>query len=346
MSVLELAGVTRRYRRGQPPAVDAVSLSVSRGEILALLGPSGSGKSTLLRLIAGFELPDAGSVAINGRVVADATVAVPPEERGVGIVFQDYALFPHLTVEANVAFGLHALDRRPRRERVLSFLELVGLSTLGRRYPHELSGGQQQLVALARALAPAPAVLLLDEPFSNLDADLRGQMRQDVEKILRETETTVIFVTHGQDEAFGIGDRVGVLYDGRLEQLDTPETIYHRPASPFVAEFVGAAIFVPGRLGHGCVDTEVGTFPVDGAAPRDAAVDVMIRPDDVTFVPAADGDAVVVHRDFRGTETMYCLALPGGRRVFSSQPSWATAAVGDRVRIAIHLEHVVTFSRR
>jgi iron(III) transport system ATP-binding protein len=294
VTVLEVAGVTRRYRRNQPPAVDAVSLSVARGEILALLGPSGSGKSTLLRLIAGFELPDAGSVAINGRVVAEPGVAVPPERRGVGIVFQDYALFPHLTVEGNVAFGLHALDRRRRRERVRSFLELVGLPALARRYPHELSGGQQQLVALARALAPAPAVLLLDEPFSNLDADLRGQMREDVEKILRETETTVIFVTHGQDEAFGIADRVGVLGHGRLEQLDTPETIYHRPATPFVAEFVGDARFVPGVVRAGDVVTDVGTFALDGDAPAGAEVDVMIRPDDVTFVPAADGAAVVV----------------------------------------------------
>jgi iron(III) transport system ATP-binding protein len=346
MTVLELSGVTRRYRSGQPAAIDSVSLTVSRGEILALLGPSGSGKSTLLRLIAGFELPDAGSVAIDGRVVAAARVAVPPERRGVGIVFQDYALFPHLTVEANVAFGLHALDRGRRRERVASFLALVGLPALARRYPHELSGGQQQLVALARALAPAPAVVLLDEPFSNLDADLRGQMRQDVEKILRETETTVVFVTHGQDEAFGVGDRVGVLNHGRLEQLDTPETIYHWPASPFVAEFVGAATFVGGVVRAGSVVTQVGTFALDGETSLPGEVDVMIRPDDVGFTPSPEGDAVVVHRDFRGTETVYCLSLPGGRRLYSSQPSWATAAVGDRVRVEIKLEHVVTFPRR
>jgi iron(III) transport system ATP-binding protein len=345
VSVLELSAVTRAYRPEQPPAVDAVSLTVARGEILALLGPSGSGKSTLLRLIAGFETPDAGSVAIDGRVVAGPGFAIPPERRGVGIVFQDYALFPHLTVEDNVAFGLHALPRGRRHERVASFLELVGLPALAHRYPHELSGGQQQLVALARALAPAPAVLLLDEPFSNLDADLRGQMREDVEKILRETETTVVFVTHGQDEAFGIADRVGVLLHGRLEQLDAPETIYHRPATPFVAEFVGAATFIAGEIHGRHVVTDVGSFPLDGAAAPGAHVDVMIRPDDVTFAPAADGEAVVVHRDFRGTETLYCVALPNGQRLYSSQPSWATAAVGDRVRLDIRLEHVVTFSR-
>jgi iron(III) transport system ATP-binding protein len=319
---------------------------VSPGEILALLGPSGSGKTTLLRLIAGFEVPDAGTVAIAERVVADATFAVPPEARGVGIVFQRYALFPHLTVEANVAFGLHTLERRRRQQRVDELLDLVGLPALARRYPHELSGGQQQLVALARALAPAPAVLLLDEPFSNLDADLRGQMRQDVENILRRTGTTVVFVTHAQDEAFAIADRVGVLHHGRLEQLDTPEIVYHRPATPFVAEFVGSAIFVPGVVGTTGLVTPVGTFSAAGVASIGARVDVMIRPDDVTFVPSASGDAVVVHRDFRGTETLYCLELSGGRRLYSSQPSWAAAAVGDRVSIEVRLEHVVTFPGR
>jgi iron(III) transport system ATP-binding protein len=345
MRLLEVTGITRRYRRHQPAAVDGISLGVQRGEILALVGPSGSGKTTLLRLIAGFEQPDAGSITIAGDLVADARVCVPPEARGVGIVFQDYALFPHLTVEANVAFGLHALDAERRRTRVAELLALVGLPTLARRYPHELSGGQQQLVAVARALAPAPAVLLLDEPFSNLDADLRGHMREHVHRILKSTGTTAVFVTHGQDEAFAIADRVGVLHHGRLEQLDRPETIYHRPATPFVAEFVGAATFVSGVVDATGIVTAVGTFPVEGAGPIGTAVDVMIRPDDVSFVPSPDGDAVIVGRDFRGTETVYCLELPGGRRLHSSQPSWATDAVGDRVRIAVHLEHVVTFTK-
>jgi iron(III) transport system ATP-binding protein len=346
VSLLTLSDVTRRYRRHQPAAVAGVSLSVSRGEILALVGPSGSGKTTLLRLVAGFEQPDAGSVAIAGVIVADASFSMPPEARGVGIVFQDYALFPHLTVEANVAFGLHALAAARRRARVGEMLALIGLPVLAQRYPHELSGGQQQLVALARALAPAPAALLLDEPFSNLDADLRGQMREQVQKILKSTGTTVVFVTHGQDEAFAIADRVGVLHHGRLEQLDRPETIYHRPATPFVAEFVGAATFVRGVVEPTGIVTDVGTFPADGAAPVGSTVEVMIRPDDVSFVQSHDGDAVIVHRDFRGTETVYCLELPGGRRLYSSQPSWATDAVGERVRIAVHLEHVVTFPRR
>ena len=336
--------MTRRYHAAQPPAVDGVTLSVSRGEILALLGPSGSGKTTLLRLIAGFEAPDSGTVAIADRVVADARVTVPPEQRGVGIVFQGYALFPHLSVERNVAFGLHGLEPGGRRARVGELLELVGLPALAHRYPHELSGGQQQLVALARALAPAPAVLLLDEPFSNLDADLRGEMRQDVETILRAIGTTVVFVTHAQDEAFAIADRVGVLNHGRLEQLDRPETVYHRPATRFVAEFVGSAIFVPGVVAAAGLVTPVGTFAVDGTGPIGTEVDVMIRPDDVTFAPSARGEAVVVHREFRGTETVYALELDGGRRLYSSQPSWAAAGIGDRVSITVRLEHVVTFA--
>ena len=249
MPLLTLTRVSKRFGPDRPPAVDGLSLALERGQILALLGPSGCGKTTTLRLIAGFEAPDAGQIAIGGRVVADADgTALAPEARGVGVVFQDYALFPHLSVEGNVAFGLDRLPRGDQQRRVHEVLELVGLTDFRGRYPHELSGGQQQRVAVARALAPAPAVLLLDEPFSNLDADLRTQMRDEVEKILRGTGTTAVFVTHDQEEAFTIADQVGVLNRGRLEQLASPETIYHRPATPFVAEFVGAADFLPGRV--------------------------------------------------------------------------------------------------
>ena len=347
MRLLELSAVTRRYR-GQPrPAVEAVSLSVSPGEILGLLGPSGSGKTTLLRLIAGFELPDEGTVTIAGRVVAagggDRHVVVPPERRGVGIVFQDGALFPHLTVADNVAFGLSGADRGSRRVLVEDVLDLAGITALARRFPHELSGGQQQLVALARALAPAPAILLLDEPFSNLDADLREQMRLDVARILRGAGTTAVFVTHGQDEALAIADRVGVLHHGRLEQLDTPERVYHEPASPFVAQFVGAATFLPGTVTADGIVTEVGTFLYGGPRGSGESVDVMIRPDDVTFEEVAEGDARVLHREFRGTETRYRVELASGLQLYSSQPSWAGTAVGARIRVMVRLEHVVVF---
>jgi iron(III) transport system ATP-binding protein len=344
VSQLILSRVTKRYHPDGPPAVGGLSFSVDPGRILALLGPSGCGKTTTLRLIAGFEAPDAGQVVIAGRTVADGPgPGVPPEDRGVGIVFQDYALFPHLTVDDNVGFGLRALGRSARRDRAREILSLVGLADLGARYPHELSGGQQQRVAVARALAPAPALLLLDEPFSNLDADLRTQMRDEVEKILRATGTTAVFVTHDQEEAFTIADAVGVLSHGRLEQIDSPEGIYHHPATPFVAEFVGAADFIPGLVTSEGIVTELGVFGNVESREIGETIKVMIRPDDVTFVPQNDGQAVILRRYFRGSENLYCLGLPSGHRVHSSQPSSAAFAPGTRVRPEAHVLHVVTF---
>jgi iron(III) transport system ATP-binding protein len=347
VSLVTLTNVGKRYRRHQAPAVSGLSFTVRHGEILALLGPSGCGKTTTLRLIAGFETPDEGTITIGDRTVADATpgrtALVPPEERGVGVVFQDYALFPHLTVEENVAFGLHRLPRPARHGRVTEVLHLVDLAPLARRYPHELSGGQQQRVALARALAPAPALLLLDEPFSNLDADLRNQMREEVENLLRSTGTTAIFVTHDQEEAFTIADRVGVLSAGRLEQIAEPEVVYHQPATTFVAAFVGAADFLPGEVTADGIVTEVGVFPNADERPLGEKVDVMIRPDDVMFSVREDGAATILKRSFRGSETLYCLGLPSGRRLFSSQPSAAEFTTGLRVRVDVYALHVVTF---
>jgi iron(III) transport system ATP-binding protein len=344
MALLTLSHVTKRYGAGGPPAVDDLSFAVEQGQILALLGPSGCGKTTTLRLIAGFETPDAGRIAIGGRVVSEGGhPGVPPEERGVGVVFQDYALFPHLTVAGNVAFGLRGRPRAERDRRVAEILDLVGLADLHRRYPHELSGGQQQRVATARALAPAPAVLLLDEPFSNLDADLRAQMRDEVEKLLRATGTTAIFVTHDQEEAFTIADQVGVLHRGRLEQVAPPETIYHHPATRFVAQFVGAADFLAGVVTARGIVTEIGVFANDDGRATGERVHVMIRPDDVTFAPSEGGAARIVRRYFRGSETLYCLELPSGARVHSSQPSSAAYATGTRVRPEAHVLHLVTF---
>ena len=343
MPLLALVHVTKRYAPDRPPAVDALTLTVEQGEILALLGPSGCGKTTTLRLIAGFEVPDSGRVAIRGETMAGPGRWVPPEQRGVGVVFQEYALFPHLTVAENVSFGLHRLPRSARQERVGQILELVGLEGFARRYPHELSGGQQQRVAVARALAPAPALLLLDEPFSNLDADLRTQMRDEVEKILRNTGTTGIFVTHDQEEAFTLADRVGVLNRGRLEQLDPPEKIYHHPATPFVAEFVGAADFLPGLVTTAGIVTELGVFANTEGREMGEKVNVMLRPDDVTFVPRPDGQGMIIRRSFRGSENLYCIRLPSGHRVHSSQASSMVFPVGTRVRADAHVIHVVTF---
>jgi iron(III) transport system ATP-binding protein len=342
---LALSHVSKRYLPDGPAAVDDLSLGIAHGEILALLGPSGCGKTTTLRLIAGFEHPDTGEIRIGEQIVASGEnrSMVPPEARSVGVVFQDYALFPHLTVDDNVAFGLTALARGVRRARVREVLGLVGLADLGRRYPHELSGGQQQRVAVARALAPSPALVLLDEPFSNLDADLRTQMRDEVEKILRSTGTTAVFVTHDQEEAFTIADQVGVLEQGRLEQVGAPETIYHRPATRFVAEFVGAADFLPGIVTTEGIVTEIGVFANTEQREPGEKVKVMIRPDDITFVPRPDGEAVILRRYFRGSENLYSLGLPSGNRVHSSQPSSANFAAGTRVRAEAHVLHVVTF---
>ena len=341
--LLALHGVSKRFAPDAPLAVDGLSFTVEEGEIVALLGPSGCGKTTTLRIVAGFEEPDAGTVAIRGAVMAAPGRMVPPEARGVGIVFQDYALFPHLPVEDNVAFGLQNLARGARRERVERVLELVALPDMARRYPHELSGGQQQRVALARALAPAPALMLLDEPFSNLDADLRAQMREEVERILRETGTTAVFVTHDQEEAFTLADRVGVLRAGHLEQMAPPQQVYHRPATRFVASFVGAADFLPGVVGRQGIVTEVGTFANVDRLPEGQPVEVMIRPDDISFVPEASGAGTITRRYFRGPATVYCVRLPSGLRVHSSQPSASMLPTGTRVALSAHVPHVVAF---
>jgi iron(III) transport system ATP-binding protein len=342
MWVIDVADLSKSFP-GAVQAVNRLGLAVAEGEILALLGPSGCGKTTILRLIAGFDTPDSGRIAISGRTVSAAGVFVPPEDRGVGFVFQDYALFPHLTVAENIAFGLFDWARAERKRRVRAVLDLVGLGAVAARHPHELSGGQQQRVAVARALAPAPAVMLLDEPFSNLDADLRAQMREDVERILRETATTAIFVTHDQHEAFAIADRVGVLDRGSLQQLAIPETIYHAPATPFVARFVGAADFVRGSVTADGIRTELGTFPnVDGAA-AERAVEVMIRPDDIDFWPDPNGGATIVGREFHGADNLYRLRLPSGAMVHSVQSSTTVYPVGTRVSIRTTLLHVVTY---
>jgi len=342
---LVIAHAGRAFGDGGYPAVDDLSLTVARGEIVALVGPSGCGKTTTLRLVAGFERPDAGEIHIAGTLVADAARAfVPPERRHVGVVFQDFALFPHLTVGANVGFGLPAGAQR--MPRVRQMLDLVGLADVADRYPHQLSGGQQQRVAVARALAPAPALLLFDEPFSNLDADLREQVRAVVQTALRATATTALFVTHDQEEALELGDRVGVMTRGRIEQIGAPDEVYHQPTSRFVAEFLGAAAFLPGVVTASGIATELG--PIVPRVPHIAIgteVDVLVRPDDVMITPARDAGAVLVDRIFRGSEVRYTVQLPSGLMLPCSQPSATTVPVGTRVRVAIDLHHVVAFPR-
>ncbi len=341
-SVLELREVSCAYDPGRP-AVQHISLSASEGEILCLLGPSGCGKTTILRAIAGFEPVQAGHIFLSGQLVSSPSQMTPTEERRVGMVFQEYALFPHLRVQDNIAFGLRDLSRGERRTRVQEMLRLVGLEGFERRYPHELSGGQQQRVALARALVQHPVVLLLDEPFSNLDPDMAGRMRQELHELLRRTKTTTVLVTHDHDEAFAMADRIAVLNQGRLEQFDTPEAIYHVPQTPFVADFVGQADFVPGTVEQGMVHTELGEFPNTLDCEEGATVVVMIRPDDIHLVPTKGASSRVVSRQFRGSENLYAVRLPSGQIVHSSQGSTSVYQEGTAVELRVLASHTVLF---
>jgi iron(III) transport system ATP-binding protein len=293
---------------GAVPAVDDVSMQIRPGEILALLGPSGCGKTTVLRLIAGFERPDSGSISIDERLVASAEHALAPERRQVGMVFQQHALFPHLDVAANVGFGLRG-PAPARRARIGELLALAGLSGLERRMPHQLSGGQQQRVALARALAPSPAVLLLDEPFSNLDADLRLALRVQVRSILKQLGTTALFVTHDQEEALYMGDRVAVMRRGRLEQICDPRELFLAPATRFIAEFIGVASFLPATVCAAGLATELGPLAQPVALEPGATVELVVRPDDLELRADPQGNARVTERIFRGGDYLYEVVL-------------------------------------
>lgn len=341
---VRLAGVWKWYRGTAVPAVRDLWLDVRAGELLAILGPSGCGKTTTLRLIAGLERPDTGAIEIGGRVVAGGGRFVPPEERGVGLVFQDYALFPHLTVEENIAFGLRGFARQERARRVQELLALTGLEAFRTRYPHQLSGGQQQRVAIARALAPHPAVLLLDEPFANLDAELRLRMREELRRLLRDVGVTVILVTHDRDEALALADRVAVMLEGTVVQVDTPERVYHEPRTREVARLLGQASFVParvlGRLGR----SDIGSFALEGAEDPTEQVELLLRPRDVVLERHPEGLGVVVDRRFVGAETIYRVLLRCGITVETSQPPSVELAIGERVEVRCNRARVAAFA--
>ena len=327
--------LTKRF--GEVTAVDGVDLDVRSGEFLAVLGPSGCGKTTLLRLVAGFERPDGGGIEIDGRVVSGPRRHLAPEERRIGMVFQESALFPHLDVAGNIGFGL---PRRGREARIAELVALVGLAGLQRRMPHELSGGQQQRVALARALAPDPALILLDEPFSSLDATLRSQLRGDVREILRTAGATTLFVTHDQSEALEISDRVAVMRAGRIEQVSTPSELYLRPVNRFVAGFVGEANLLPGEVRHGEVQTLVGRFrAASGSLADGARAEVLLRPEQLHMLPVdrlssdprPESVLTVVRRVFHGSEVHHVLRSSTGFELEAATPSSATVEIGTRV---------------
>jgi iron(III) transport system ATP-binding protein len=336
--VVRIHNLQKHFEEGFA-AVKNLDLEIHEGELLALLGPSGCGKTTTLRLIAGLERPDGGTVSIRGKKMADGATFVPPEKRGVGIVFQDLALFPHLSVMDNVGFGLHQLNKAERRGRALEDLSLVGLENLGERYPHELSGGQRQRVALARAIAPRPAVILLDEPFSNLDEDLRLQLREDVRAILEEVGATVVFVTHDQEEAMHMGNRIAVMNHGSIIQIGEPEEIFSHPKSRFVAEFLGQTEFLPGTIVPGGIETELGHFPQQVDLQPGTEVEIALRADDITFVRHTEGTSIVVDRQFRGAFSLYRLQLPTGRRIYAMTNHSSDFRPGDKVRVRLDPGH-------
>jgi iron(III) transport system ATP-binding protein len=343
MPLLQLNNIS--YSHGRHLVVDRLSLQLQAGEIGCLLGPSGCGKTTVLRCIAGFEHVTTGEIVLAGRMIGSARDHLPAEQRKIGMVFQDYALFPHLTVADNIAFGLHDTSADARRSRVTELLETVGLAGQDRKYPHELSGGQQQRVALARALAPRPRLLLLDEPFSNLDVDLRERLALEVRNILRAEGTTAILVTHDQHEAFAIADQIGVMHEGRIQQWDTPYNLYHRPGNRFVADFVGQGVFLPGTIvGPNRIQIELGTLPgSNNTGDVGSMVRVLLRPDDVTHDDASEQKAEVISKAFRGAEFMYTLRLPSGAQVLSLVPSHHNHAIGELIGIRLDVDHVVAF---
>ncbi|MFB6081401.1 MAG: ABC transporter ATP-binding protein [Halanaeroarchaeum sp.] len=341
--VLRLEGVTKAF--GTEVAVRDVTLDVADGELLTLLGPSGCGKTTTLRLLAGLERPSEGTIEIDGTVVATPTSVVPPEERSIGMVFQDFALFPHLTVAENVAFGLTDADESTKATRVDDLLELVGLEGMGQRTPDQLSGGQRQRVALARSLAPEPEILLLDEPFSNLDVRLRVEMREEVRRILKEAGVTAISVTHDQEEALTISDRVGVMHDGELSQVGDPGSVFQHPESRFVASFLGQAGFVSGTVGDSFVNTLIGGIDrtlLEGLddAYVGADVDVLVRPDDLRVSPPrGEGVGEIVRRQYTGPSFIYHVELDNGDDVRCLHNHDDVFEVGSRVDVDLVADH-------
>lgn len=339
---VELRGVSKSF--GTVAAVRAAELTVAEGELLALVGPSGCGKTTLLRLVAGFERPDAGEIVIAGSTAASASVFTPPERRRVGMVFQQLALFPHLNVEQNVAYGLgRKTTAGRRRERVDELLSLVGLHGYERRFPDELSGGQAQRVALARALAPEPAVVLMDEPFSSLDVSLREGVRREVRRILKAAGATALLVTHDQDEALVMGDRVAVMLAGHIAQTGEPEEVYRQPASPAIAGFLGDANLVQGEVVGNVLRTELGDLPLARSDEAAGAAVGLVRPEDLDLQPVARGAATVISVEYFGHDQVIAVALPSGRTVRARLHARHRIPEGTHVEVHCGGLGIVTF---
>lgn len=344
MPLLKVNDIACRY--GNEKIFDSLSFHVNRGEIVSLLGPSGCGKTTALRAIAGFEQINNGEIRLNGHIVAQRDAAVAPEKRQIGMVFQDYALFPHLTVKQNIAFGLRQFSKTSQQDQISHMIEAVGLQGYEQRFPHELSGGQQQRVALARALAPHPSLLLMDEPFSNLDIELRERLSLEVRDILKKEGITGILVTHDQHEAFAISDKVGVMQNGKILQWDTPYNLYHEPVDRFVADFIGQGSFIQATVvAPDSFETVLGTLRANRAYnfTPGSTVEVLLRPDDI--VPDDQGDihVTIIERAFKGAEILYTLALPTGETLLSLFPSHYNYQVGEKTTVRAAADHLICF---
>jgi len=347
MSFLDVQNTSIAY--GSNTVVHDISIQLEKGEIGCLLGPSGCGKTTLLRAIAGFEPITHGKISLNNNVVSQIKKILPPEKRQIGMVFQDFALFPHLNVADNIRFGIRHLKRSEQKQRITELLSLIGLEKMRTRFPHELSGGQQQRIALARALAPKPHLLLLDEPFSSMDVELRGELAREVRKILKQEQITAILVSHDQNEAFAMADNIGVMREGELQQWDSGYNLYHRPTNPFVADFIGHGVFIDGVVvGENKIKTSLA--PLEGMVPEGCKsgckVKILVRPDDILHDDCSPRTALIVARNFQGANYLYTLELEDGTQLFSLVHSHHNHEVGEKLGITLEIDDLVVFPEK
>lgn len=344
MQRLQINSVNVSY--GKKQVVFDVSFNLGEGEIGCLFGPSGCGKTTVLRSIAGFESVQEGDIKINGKVISSRQFQLPTEQRKIGMVFQDFALFPHLDVSDNICFGIKHWSNKKQQQRVTELLAMIGMSDFGKAWSHQLSGGQQQRIALARAMAPKPSILLLDEPFSSMDVELREQLAREVRQILKQEKITAVLVTHDQHEAFTMADKICVLHGGRVQQNDSAYNLYHKPGNRFVADFIGEGIFIPGKVEDSdTVSTELGNIKgfVPEGCQTGCLVDVLMRPDDIVHNGDAGQTATVVARAFRGAEFLYTLKMPSGIEVLSLIPSHHNHQINEQIGVQLEFNHLVVF---
>lgn len=346
MPLLQLDHIHMSY--GKQNVIDDVTLEIQEGEIGCLLGSSGCGKTTLLRCIAGFEKPHQGKIQIREKIVNSTSHFIPPEQRHIGMVFQDFALFPHLTVKKNIAFGLSKLSKELKQKRINELLDMIGLSEVSHKFPHQLSGGQQQRIALARALAPKPDLLLLDEPFSSLDVELREQLATEVGKIIKHEGITAILVTHDQHEAFAMADKIGLLHQGKMIQWDTPYNLYHQPTTQYAANFIGQGVMIPGKVVDSKeIVTDLGIIKrkIPNGCQPGCYVDVLIRPDDIIHDDDSEYQLEIVDKVFRGSEFLYTLKVNDKTEVLCIAPSHHDHAMNSRLGIKLDMSHIVTFKQ-